>query len=94
MCIFVLRALTLAKIVYEISKSFDFIEIKVILSDFKLKKSIQCVGDLAKFVHLGAYQLKYLFIKRSLNFIRCLLIQLVKYARFYGITYLILQSDV
>ena len=45
--------LTLAKIVYKISKSFDFIEIKMISSDFSndfsLQKSIKYVGNLTKF---------------------------------------------
>ena len=46
------RGRTLAKIAYEISKSFDFIEIKMISSDFsdfknnfRLQKLIKCVHN-------------------------------------------------
>ena len=53
------RAPTLAKIAYVISKSFDFIEIKMISSDFNIdfrfQKSIKCVGDLTRDILLGAY---------------------------------------
>ena len=54
-----MRGPTLTKIAYEISKSFDFIEIKMISSDFnndfRLQKSIICVGDLPQNVPLDAY---------------------------------------
>ena len=61
------RGPTLAKIAYEISKSFDFIEIKMISSDFKnnfkLRKSIKFVSGLIiwapinwKSFLLGAYK--------------------------------------
>ena len=56
---YALTGLTLAKIVYEISKSFDFIEIKMILSDldndFRLQKSIKCMGSLTQNVTLGTH---------------------------------------
>jgi len=86
----VTRGSTLAKIAYEISKSFDFIEIKMISSDFsdfkndfRLQKSINCVGDLTKFIRLGAYLLEQFFIRR-------LKIEEVKYA----IIYEILQNNI
>ena len=57
--IYALTGLTLAKIVYEISKSFDFIEIKMISSDldndFRLQKSIKCMGSLTQNVTLGTH---------------------------------------
>ena len=53
------RGPTLTKIAYVISKSFDFIEIKMISSDFnidfRLLKSIECVGDLTQDILLNAY---------------------------------------
>ena len=81
---------TVVKIMCEISKSFDFIEIILISNDFsdfkndfRLQKSIKCVGDLTKFFHMGAYQLEILFIRR-------LLIKVVKYAVIYEIFRIIL----
>ena len=53
------RGPPLKKIAYVISKSFDFIEIKMISSDFnkdfRLQKSIKCVGDSTRDILLGAY---------------------------------------
>ena len=53
------RGPPLKKIAYVISKSFEFIEIKMISSDFnkdfRLQKSIKCVGDSTRDILLGAY---------------------------------------
>ena len=65
-----MRGPTLTKIAYVILKSFDFIEIKMISSDFnndfRLQKSIKCVGDLTQDILLSAYNL---FIRRLLSLI-------------------------
>ena len=52
------RCPTLAKIAYLISKSFDFIEIiNDFNKDFRLQKSIKCVGDSTQDI-LDAYKLE------------------------------------
>ena len=54
--------------------SSDFSDLK---NDLRLQKSIKCVGDSTKFIHLGTCQLEKLFIRHLLDFIKRLLIKVV-----------------